>query len=123
MAVMHATAVQTLHDDGTGTLTIGFVDKNNEPTTPVAGAAVATSAIASDPSVTVAGVDATGMVISFAATLPPVLPYAQGVFVTGTTNITNPDGTVLGPFTTKGDPFNLAGGAIAGTVELSEVTT
>lgn len=116
-------ANQTLHDNGTVSLNIGFVDSVGAPTTPVAGATVVTTAVASDPSITITGVDPTGLIVSGLPTLPPVLPFAQGVFITATTNVTNPDGTVLGPFTTKGDPINLAGGAIAGTVEMSEATT
>jgi len=104
-----------LNDNGTATGTITFTDSVGVPTTPAAGATVATNVTSSDPGVTVA-VDATGLIVTATPVVPIPSPIPTGVIVTASVTITNPDGTVLGPFTCddSGDPLNVTATGPAG---------
>jgi hypothetical protein len=110
---MTANAVVDLQmlDSGTAKATISFVDAAGLATVPVTGATVATTATMSNPAI-VATVDPTGLVVNLAPSVPPVL--ATGVVLTVSVTITNPDATVLGPFTGTGNPIDVVGSAIAG---------
>jgi len=104
-----------LNDSGTATGTISFFDSVGAPTTPAAGATIATTVTSSDPGVTVS-VDATGLIVTAAPASPLPSPLPQGVVVSFTTNVTNTDGSVLGPFTgdNSADPLNVTAGGPAG---------
>jgi hypothetical protein len=102
MAVTRAALDITIPDDGSGNAkaVLSFIDKAGLPTATVSGASVATVATMSNPAI-VATVDATGLNITMAPATPPVL--ATGVTLSVSVTITNPDNTVLGPFTATGD--------------------
>ncbi len=104
-----------LNDNGTATGTISFIDSVGAPTAPVAGATISTTATSSDPGVTTS-VDATGLLVTAAPASPLPNPLPQGVVISASVTITNPDATVLGPFTcdNSADPLNVTAGGPAG---------
>jgi hypothetical protein len=122
--VTRATLDIQIPDDGSRTVTanLGFVDKVGAATQPVPNATVATAATMSDPSL-VASVDATGTVITISVvpftTPPATLP--TGVILSVSTTITNPDNTVLGPFSAAGSvAMDVVAGPVAGTFVIKE---
>jgi len=104
-----------LNDNGTATGTITFVDASGAPTQTVVGATVATTATSSDPGVTVS-VDPTGLIVTAAPASPLPLPLPQGVVISFSITITNPDGSTIGPLTcdNSADPLNVTAGGPAG---------
>jgi hypothetical protein len=115
LAVKAAVGDFQLLDNGTATGTISFVDAVGEPTSPQAGATVTTTLVSSDPDLT-ATIDSTGLVISIAVSLVtplPTLPITD-ITVTATINITNPDGTTVGPLTAASQGIDLVAGGPAG---------
>lgn len=108
-------------DDGSKTVTaiVGFVDDVGNPALTAPGSVAATTVTLSNPAIT-ATVDSTGLVITLAPTpvVPPAIPtLATGVSVSVTVTLTNPDGTVVGPFTVTGDTLiSVVAGGPAGVV-------
>jgi hypothetical protein len=104
-----------LNDNGSATGTITLVDSVGVPTSPVSGATIATTATSSDPGVTVS-VDSTGLIVTAAPAQPLPSPLPQGVVITASITITNPDSIVLGPFTCddSADPLNVTAGGPSG---------
>ena len=102
-----------LLDNGTATGTISFVDSVGEPTVPVAGATVATNVTSSDPGI-VPSLDTTGLIVTLTPASPIPVPLPVGVVVTCVVTITNPDASVLGPFTVATQPVDLVAGGPAG---------
>ena len=109
-------------DDGSkpSVATLSFVDRVGVPTTPVAGATVATTATMSDPSI-VATVSPDGLTITMVpAPAPLPVPLPTGITLSVSTTITNPDGSVIGPLTATGSTaLDLVTSAIGG-VEIAE---
>lgn len=103
-----------LLDNGTATGTISFVDAAGEPAVLQPGATVVTTLAVSDPDLT-ATIDSTGLVISIAVSLQgtPALPIT-GITVTATVNVTNTDGTTVGPLTAVSQGIDLVAGGPAG---------
>lgn len=104
-----------LNDNGSATGTISFVDSVGAVTTPAVGATISTTATSSDPGVTTS-VDATGLLVTATPASPLPNPLPQGVVISASVTITNPDATVLGPFTcdNSADPLNVTAGGPAG---------
>lgn len=111
MPVAKAAVDLQMLDNGTATATISFVDAAGLATIPVTGATVATTATMSSPAI-VATVGPTGLTVGLAPSVPPQL--VTGVVLTVSVTITNPDNTVLGPFTGTGNPIDVVGSTIAG---------
>jgi hypothetical protein len=119
LAVKAAITDFTINDDGTATGTISFIDKVGAQTGPPVGATVATNATSSDPGI-VPSLDSTGLIVTLTPLNPAPTPLPTGVTVTAVTTVTNPDGTVQGPFTAVtvpidlvADPDALAGASIS----------
>ena len=109
-------------DDGSkpSVATLSFVDRVGVPTTPVAGATVATTATMSDPSI-VATVSPDGLTITMVpAPAPLPVPLPTGITLSVSVTITNPDGSVIGPLTATGSTaLDLVTSAIGG-VQIAE---
>jgi hypothetical protein len=119
-AVKAAVGDFQLLDNGTATGTISFVDSVGEPAVLQSGATVSTTLAVSDPDLT-ATIDSTGLVISIAVSLQgtPTLPISD-ITVTATINISNPDGTTVGPLTAVSQGIDLvAGGPAGASISLS----
>jgi len=113
--VLKAAQDLQLLDNGSAVATITFVDSVGEPTTAQAGATIVTVWTSSDPGVAVTG-RADGLNADVKPTITdPNAALPTGVTLSASTTITNLDGTVLGPFTSTGDPIDVVAGGPAGT--------
>ena len=113
--VLKAAQDLQLLDSGSAVATITFVNSVGEPTTAAAGATVATVWNSSDPGVAVTG-RADGLNADVKPTITdPNAALPTGVTLSASTTITNLDGTVLGPFTSTGDPIDVVAGGPPGT--------